>query len=838
LRFFQSGLRIRLQACAALTDTKERMGTQRSQWRRDCRATLRARFASFRTALRSYPLGQLWLATLVMLACASVGCMGIHDEPGREIARKSSAIKLIRNSSSVALASSSVTVAFGATATAGNLLLAFASHPSTDASYNTPTGWTVAAATFNNSLGQIVLYKYASGSETGLTVDGFANSAHTLQVFEFSGIDPNIAPVIATRTGQTQGTYEFPTVTTTATGSLVVSAGVSTGTMVLVPNFSGWTNGFFELNDATIVALNAVVSAYGFVGAAGSWNTSATTSALGTMLSHTIAFQRRPTIVTDLAVSASANKNVVMFTPPSALVTDIVMLARTGDCNFTTANPTGAEALGASVGDGTVILNQSPTADLSTTSVTVGSTSTTVSYDSATNALTHSSLVAGTLYCYKVYARNGSSLDDADPARPTRSGTPTAGGASNPVFVFNSGSTSLSAPSVLPGVGAFYADNSGKLISVDRAGLRRFKPYSLPNAVQNRAPTGTLTADSQATTFVTSLSGDAYAIWASGPQQGTLRWSTEAIDGDSVTGGDDPLGASLYASPLVSNTLGRVFVPTRNALLYQNRVYALNAATGACLWVFNGTCAGASTSLNVGQISSGGVLDPTNSRLIFTSISVYLGATLWAVDVRDGIAGDRRLWSRNIGDSDSSVTFATSARSSILVGTNAGRVYRLNPTNGATCWASISDGCPAAAVGVEQFFCADGTGSRTTICLSGSPVQKGIAMLAGTFANSVLFRTADGAVWRVSTAGARLWRSLLSGASTPTPVAELNNGVAYVGGNDGVIREISLATGSVNGTRSVGGGAIVVGDATYDVTDGVLYVNTSQGYLYAFSVPF
>jgi|GEM_PF-5586956 len=813
------------------------MGTQRSRWRRDCRATPRARFASFRAAVRSRTLGLLGLATLVMLVCTSVGCMGVHDEPGREIARKSSAIKLVRSNSSLALASFSVTVAFGATATAGNLLLAIASSTSADPAYNTPSGWTVAAATFNNNLGQIILYKYASGSETGLTVDGFGSLVHTLQVFELSGIDSDITPVVATTTGPTQGTYEFPTVTTTATGSLVLAAGVSSGSMVLAPNFSGWSNGFVELNDVTIVALNAVVSAYGFVGAAGNWNTSAMTSAVGTMLSHTIAFQRRPAIVTELAVSASANKNVVMFTPPSALVTDIVMLARTGDCNFTAANPTGSEALGASVGGGTVIFNQSPTTNLSATSVTVG-TSTTVSYDSATNALVHTSLVAGTLYCYKVYARNGLSLDDADPARPTRSGTPTAGGASNPIFVFNAGSTSLSAPSVLPGVGAFYADNSGKLNSVDRTGLRRFKPYSLPNAVQNRAPTGTLSADSQATTFVTSLSGDAYALWASGPQQGTLRWSTEAIDGDSLTGGDDPLGASLYASPLVSNTLGRVFVPTRNALLYQNRVYALNAATGTCLWVFNGTCTGSSTSLNVGQISSSGVLDPTNSRLFFTSISVYLGATLWAVDVRDGIAGDRKLWSRNIGDSDSSITFATSARSSILVGTHAGRVYRLNPTNGATCWASISDGCPAAAVGAEQFFCADGTGSRGILCLSGSPVQKGIAMLSGTFANSVLFRTADGAVWRVSTAGARMWRTLLSGASTPTPAAELNNGVAYVGGNDGVIREISLATGSVNGTRSVGGGAIVVGDATYDVTDGVLYVNTSQGYLYAFSVPF
>jgi hypothetical protein len=811
------------------------MGAQRSHWRRNCR-TERRTCTGF--ARCGGVFGLLRLAALAMLMCASSGCFRIHEEPGREIARKSSAIKLVRSNSALTIAGTSLTVNFGATATAGNLLVAIASSPSANSQYNTPTNWTMAVDTFGNSLGQIIFYKYATGSETSLTVNGFyvLSLVHTLQVLEFSGVDSTVAPTTAFKNVAFSGSYDFPSVTTSANGSLVLTAGVSSGLMLLVPNFDGWTNSFVEVNDYTLIAANSVVSAYGFVGAAGTWSTSATTGAQGTMLSQTITFQRRPAIVTNLAVSASANKNVVMFTPPSAPLTHIEILARTTDCNFTAANPTGSEALGASVGGGTVIFNNAPTANMSATSVTVG-TLTSVSYTAATNTLTHTSLAAGTLYCYKVYARNGSVLDDADPARPTRSGTPTAGGSSNPIFVFNSGSTSLSAPSVIPGVGAFYADNSGKLISVDKTGQRRFTPYTLPNAAQNRSPAGTLSADSDATVFVTSLSGDAYAVWASGALQGSVRWSTESIDGDILSGTDDPLGAALYASPLVSNTLGRVFVYTRNAVLVQNRVYALNATTGACLWVFNGTCSGASTLLGVGQISSSGVLDPTSSRLYFTSTSL-LGPTIWAVDARDNIAGDRVLWSRNIGDSDSSVTFSSVARTSMLVGTNAGRVYHLNPASGATCWGATSDGCPGSAVGTEQFFCADATGARATSCLSGSPIQKGIAALNGAHSGSVLFRTADGNVWKVSIAGVRLWKTSLSGASTPTPVSELNGGVAYVGGSDGIIREVSLTTGSVNNSRSVGGGAIVVGDATYDSTDSVLYVNTSQGVLYAFSVPF
>ncbi|HTU62117.1 MAG TPA: hypothetical protein VMF89_26850, partial [Polyangiales bacterium] len=133
-----------------------------------------------------------------MLVCTGVGCVSVQDEPGREIARKSAAIKLVRSTSVLALASGSATAIFGATATAGNLLLAIVSNPSADPAFNTPSGWTVAAATFNNNLGQIILYKYASGSETGLTVDGFATLVHTLEVHEFSGIDPTIAPVVAT----------------------------------------------------------------------------------------------------------------------------------------------------------------------------------------------------------------------------------------------------------------------------------------------------------------------------------------------------------------------------------------------------------------------------------------------------------------------------------------------------------------------------------------------------------------------------------------------------------------------------------------------------------------
>jgi outer membrane protein assembly factor BamB len=244
--------------------------------------------------------------------------------------------------------------------------------------------------------------------------------------------------------------------------------------------------------------------------------------------------------------------------------------------------------------------------------------------------------------------------------------------------------------------------------------------------------------------------------------------------------------------------------------------------------------------VNLGQISSVPILDPTNYRLLITSTSLLVGSTVWALDAHDAPT-TRLLWSRNIGDSDSSITFTSAARTSILVGTNTGLVYMLDPSTGITCWGSSSDGC-GVATGLEEAFCT-GTNSRASIlCIGGSAIQKGIIALNGSYAGKFLFSTADGSVRLLNSTGVQQWRTVISGASAPLPVVSVGSGYVYVGGSDGAVHELALATGTQTSTRTVGvgssAGSVVVGDPGYDGAANVLYVNTAQGNQYAFSVPF
>ena len=411
----------------------------------------------------------------------------------------------------------------------------------------------------------------------------------------------------------------------------------------------------------------------------------------------------------------------------------------------------------------------------------------------------------------------------------------------SPRFVVSSGSASLSAASILPGVGAFYADTSGKVLTVSSAGAPSYASAQLPDGVQSRGPAGVMTGDVEATLFMSSLDGDAYALWASGASAGTLRWSTAAIDGDSALSNDQPLGAALYAAPLVSRPLSRVFVSTRNAAAARNRIFALNATTGACVWVLNGTCAGATGVLNIGQISAVPILDSTNYRLLFSNAQLSGGDTVWAIDARDSPLASRVLWSKNLGSSDSSLTFTNTSRDTVLVGTNAGRIYKLDAASGAACWGATADGCPGTATGAEQLLCtASNVNARATSCTGGSAIQKSIMPVNGVFLGNFVFSTADGYVRMVHVNGTQAWRTLVTGASPPLPIPDVGGGKVYVGGSDGLVHELSLVHGTETGTRSVGGGSVVAGAPAYDGSGAPasLHLNTSQGYQYAFSVPF
>lgn len=777
------------------------------------------------------------LLPLGFIAASSLSC--VQTQQGRDVGVSRLAVAS-HIQTSYDTSGSTISEILGSTPSSGNLLVAVASSDD-NATISTPSGYSVAVSSLSAAPYQVIYYKEVTNPSSDKDISMSVGGGHWhLQFMEFSGLDAKQAPTVATAKRSTvtaSSTFTFNSVTTTAPNAMVLAT-IAHKASSLSADYSSWGSSFSETG-AGSYGNGGHASAFVNASTAGTYTPSVVVDRAGSALGHTLIFYKAPNPGTDLAVSAGVGKNTLTFVAPDLPVTHALIVAKTADCSFT-GTPTGSEAKGATVGNSVVIFNDSLTANLATTNVTVASATTTVTYTASTGALVHNSLTAGTVYCYKLFVRNNSTLDDNSlSGRPTRSGTPTNSATTNPTFVLSQGTTALSATSILPGSGAYYADNAGKILSAGSDGVRLFEPYQLADAVQSRGPVGTLTGDTDSTLFLSSLDGDAYAIWASGSSKGSVRWSTAAIDGNSSSGGDQALATDLYAAPLVSNSLSRVFIATRNAAATENRVFSVNATTGACQWVFNGTCVGATTSLNVGQIASVPILDPTNYRMFFTSAAFTGGSsTVWALDPRDTPSGSRVLWQKDYGAAVASPAFTDINRTAILVGTSAGRIYKLNPSTGLTCWGGTTDGC-GTATGLDSYFCTNtSTNARSTSC-TGSAVQKGIVATAEPYAGYFLVTTADGNVRLIdSSTGVQQWRTTITGASAPLLLQGIGSGYVYVGSSTGVVYELALTTGTQTGTRSVGGGSVVVGDPAYDGTNQKLYVSTSGGNLYAFSVPF
>lgn len=777
------------------------------------------------------------LASLSFIYGSVISCVQTEQRRDVGVSRRGLASHL---QTSYDTSGSSLSELLGDTPVTGNLLVAVASSDD-NGTISTPSGYSVAVSSLSQAPYQVVYYKEVTNPSSDRSIDISVGGGHWhLQFMEFSGVDPRQAPTVATakRSSTTAGgTFTFNSVTTTAPGAMVLTT-VAHKASSLDAEYASWTNSFTETGDGSY-GNGGHGSAYYNAATAGTYTTTVTVDRAGSILGHTLVFYKDPNPATDLAVSAGVNKNTLTFVPPELPVTHALILAKTTDCNFS-GTPTGTETKGTTVGTtSTVIFNDSITANLASTNVTVSSVTTTVTYTASTGALVHGSLTAGTLYCYKVFVRNNTTLDDnTSPGRPTRSGTPTTSAATHPTFVLSTGTTALAATSILPGSGAYYSDNAGKILSSGSDGVRLFEPYQLSDAVQSRGPVGTLTGDSESTLFLSSLDGDAYAIWASGASKGSVRWSTAGIDGNSGVASDQALATDLVAAPVVSKSLTRAFIATRNSSA-ENRLFSVNAQTGACQWVFNGDCSGGTTALKVGYVSSAPVIDPTNYRLVFTSSQYNTGSTVWALDPRDTPSGSRVLWQKDYGAATASPAFTDISRSAIVVGTTAGRIYKLDPSTGLSCWGATTDGC-GSATGGDSFFCTNSSiNARATSCASGSAVQKGIVATADPYAGYFLVTTADGNVRLIdSTTGAQVWRVTIAGASAPLLVQGIGSGYVYVGSNTGTVYELALTTGTQTATRSVGGGSVVVGDPAYDGTNQKLYVSTSGGNLYAFSVPF
>lgn len=421
----------------------------------------------------------------------------------------------------------------------------------------------------------------------------------------------------------------------------------------------------------------------------------------------------------------------------------------------------------------------------------------------AYDSFTHSGLTNTTTYYYAAFVDNGSGVHSA--ARTT-TGRPfdTSGAVT---WAYHTGATAVAPPGIRPGAigaGAIYSFSNDRGLHAmnptsaggqwPRTSPYGWQPMTMNAPAQNRpgiVPT-TVVPGASRVLFVGSQDGHVYAVNA---QSGGVLWTSP------------DLGAMIQAAPTgmftqFGGSWDLVFTPTR-AGGADNKVVALNAATGMPAWTFdNGGGAN-----GIGIIPSGATVDYATNRLYFTSRTRAGGSdhTVWALNFTG--SGASLAWSRALGGIDAAPTLYAGR---LYIGTNTGDVYALDPDSGATIWHFSTGGGAVKGFISPEFV---------------------------TLPRRLTFSTTN-TVWALTDAGGSaslLWRE----DAIPTPSGTLyiaNQSLVVVGGGDGHLHSMRLADGTRVSVQ-LGSAAGFVGVPGHDITNGITHVGTEDGIVYAVTVP-
>lgn len=290
--------------------------------------------------------------------------------------------------------------------------------------------------------------------------------------------------------------------------------------------------------------------------------------------------------------------------------------------------------------------------------------------------------------------------------------------------------------------------------------------------------------------------------------------------------GTDSLNASAAvhlrrfasASFQAKYTTDLVYVATRYAgtgSTTKNRVYALNASTGAIVWTFNGK-----GKLDMDVAHAAPFLDYDGDRLIVgtdrtASVSQH---SLWSIDVLTGT----KAWSTNVGQ----LYAAPFVRDdTIYVATLFGEIKALSKTDGATIW-SVATGQPILTDFFPEFRLP----------------YSGLIAFVDFLGDVGLVRddeTSATVVWKTSGGFDDPEDTLLTTTATSRVAIDSDNGKAYVGAADGQLYQLSLLDGSIEATREVDSTGADVGDAglVFEGGDVNIVVGSSSGELAKFCGP-
>jgi hypothetical protein len=234
------------------------------------------------------------------------------------------------------------------------------------------------------------------------------------------------------------------------------------------------------------------------------------------------------------------------------------------------------------------------------------------------------------------------------------------------------------------------------------------------------------------------------------------------------------------------------------------------------------TTGNSGTNPKMDIINSTPLVDYKNTAIWVTSRSAGGTAqpSLWKLGPTTGAV----LATADLGDTDSSPTLNDNA-SILFVGTNAGTIYAINPATGQPFTSS------------SNFASGDG------------PVVGFPAVVTSTYPTDVVVFSGAKAVHAVSynyltNTFSTAWTTPVTIDVPSAPVTYTGLGKVYVGGNDGLLHEINLATGvddfdvTINLDNGLNNLPAFVGNPSLDLSLMRVYVDTNDQRAYSYIFPF
>ncbi|HMD32466.1 MAG TPA: DNRLRE domain-containing protein [Candidatus Acidoferrales bacterium] len=439
--------------------------------------------------------------------------------------------------------------------------------------------------------------------------------------------------------------------------------------------------------------------------------------------------------------------------------------------------------------------------------------------DSATGDNAACPPVNGTLYAYKVFAKDAannyshSGTSSQFVALVAAMPNTTASTQLSVKWLQSTASATLAAPGILPGtVVAITTDSNIIFGGNPSTGGFVFNPIATDGGIAGRSPVLAGTDASIASNVIYAGDGNGF-VYAVNATTGSFLWSTNptASVANTFTAGPSVL-VKKFATASYTGTHDLVVLGTRNAgTTTGNSILGLDGNTGAVNWTLTGN-AGGNPAMDI--VAATPFVDYVNNAVWVTSNSAGGTAqpSLWKVNPNTGA----RLATASLGNI-SNAPYVTVAGETLFVGTDAGTLYAINTATAATR-ASFAAGDTQVTGSVEVVNFS----SPYTVIFSGATTVK-----------QVIFNSTTNTF---TTTGAGTWSVTMPGGCVPSEPAAIAAKV-YVGCSDGAVYQIDVVSGVIDNSKSLRPGS-TLGDTTVDVTLGILMVGSTNTRIYALSFPF